>query len=249
MRKLWAVVFLSGTLGILTSFESIGSTQSHLGKHHIASAGVSVSFPRPLANALSFQKVSPESMDATIVASVGEPCRKLHPNKEFESFAHIKFDGKRDATIAHEHSVLGHHDEAIADASDAILLDNGVLDSQPVTNAQYKAFVENTGYKTPAHWIDGKIPEGKEDAPVTHVSYDDAQAYAKWSEKRLPTDNEWMSAADQLSWDLEMPANEWTAAPNNPERAMILNRRNGSFSDVLRDEKNANTTFRLVSPL
>lgn len=250
MRVVCTLGLLLLSTGSLSAIDSIGSNQTHLGKHHLSSAGVSVSFTTPLANALASQYSTPFGDDAPILASIGEPCRKLHPNKEFESFAHIQFDGKRDETIAHEQSILGHsNDEAIAYASNSILLDNGVLDSQPVTNAQYKAFVDDTGQTPPPHWNGGEIPPGKEDAPVTHVSYEDAQNYAKWSQKRLPTDNEWMSAADQLSWDLEMPPNEWTAAPNTPERAMVLNRRNGSFSDVLRDEKNADTTFRLVSPL
>ncbi len=69
------------------------------------------------------------------------------------------------------------------------------IDRYEVTNAQYRLFVRDTGYRTPATWKDGFPQEGRGNYPVLGVSLDDALAYAKWIKKRLPTEIEWERAA------------------------------------------------------
>ena len=65
----------------------------------------------------------------------------------------------------------------------------------PVTNAQYKRFVDATHHRLPEHWINGAIPPGKEDHPVVYVSWYDAWAFCEWAGVRLPEEPEWEKAA------------------------------------------------------
>lgn len=164
--------------------------------------------------------------------------------------------------------------------SHAVKVDSFLLDEHEVTNAEFRAFVEATGYVTTAErpitkeeymrslppgspepdssmllpgslvftptaqavdlndvgqwWrfvlgADWQHPEGpgsdikgKDHYPVVHVSWEDAQAFAKWAGKRLPTEAEWEFAArgglkgQPFPWGTELPqtgkakANIWS---------------------------------------
>ena len=103
------------------------------------------------------------------------------------------------------------------------------VDATPVTNAAYQEFMAAGGYRERSHWSEAGwawLQEAGVDAPkywtrdgdgwmvrrydlttpvepdhpVCHVCYHEAEAYARWAGKRLPTEQEWEAAA---SWDPE----------------------------------------------
>jgi len=75
------------------------------------------------------------------------------------------------------------------------------IDKYPVTNAQFKRFLDATHYAPKdainflRDWKNGTFPPGWENRPVTWVSLEDARAYAAWAGKRLPHEWEWQMAA------------------------------------------------------
>jgi formylglycine-generating enzyme required for sulfatase activity len=80
-------------------------------------------------------------------------------------------------------------------------IDSFWIDKYPVTNAEFKQFMDASHYK-PADatnflkdWKGGTYPAGWEKRPVTWVSLEDARAYAAWAGKRLPHEWEWQYAA------------------------------------------------------
>jgi iron(II)-dependent oxidoreductase len=92
------------------------------------------------------------------------------------------------------------------------------IDRALVTNADYAAFVDAGGYRDrdvwsaqgwgwreaeradrPIFWDRAALPH----APVQHVSFHEAEAYARWAGKRLPTEPEWEKAAKTVAGELE----------------------------------------------
>lgn len=69
------------------------------------------------------------------------------------------------------------------------------IDAYEVTNRKYAEFIKKTGHIPPQNWSGVNFPADSPDNPVLFVSKDDAEAYAKWDHKRLPTEEEWEKAA------------------------------------------------------
>lgn len=126
-----------------------------------------------------------------------------------------------------------HGDEFISypkqDVDSTFNMPSFFMDKYPVTNRQYKTFIDATGYQPTDtvnylhNWIDKKeIPRGMEQFPVVYVSYEDAQAYAKWAGKRLPSEIEWQYAAQTSK------LNEWPWKQQKP-----VTRKNETVNETL----------------
>ena len=94
------------------------------------------------------------------------------------------------------------------------------IDSLPVTNGEYAQFVAETGAEAPLYWEregDGWVDTamGRREPvdpaePVIHVSWHEADAFARWAGKRLPSEHEWEAAHPKL--DAVGQVWEWTAS-------------------------------------
>ena len=91
------------------------------------------------------------------------------------------------------------------------------IDKYPVTNAEYKKFLDSTHYHPKndlnflRDWKDGTFPAGAENQPVPWVAMEDARAYATWAGKRLPHEWEWQYAAQGPDARVYPWGNEWNA--------------------------------------
>ena len=89
------------------------------------------------------------------------------------------------------------------------------IDRTPVTNAQFRAFLDASGWRPRdphnflRHWRDGAPPPGWDDKPVTWVAIEDARAYAAWAGKRLPHEWEWQVAAQGRDGRRYPWGNDW----------------------------------------
>ena len=130
------------------------------------------------------------------------------------------------------------------------------IDTTPVSVGAYRAFVEAGGYdrsqwwsergwtwrcesgrRAPAFWVRdeqswlrrrfGRVEPLPDEEPVQHVCWFEADAYARWAGRRLPSEAEWEKAA---SWDPDTGRSRrfpWGEDPQTAQRANLGQRRYG----------------------
>ena len=103
------------------------------------------------------------------------------------------------------------------------------IDKYPVTNADFKKFLDATHYAPRdahnflKHWTNGTFAAGAANKPVVWISIEDARAYAKWAGKRLPHEWEWQYAAQGSDGRLFPWGNEWKSdAVPAPQKGRAL---------------------------
>lgn len=74
-----------------------------------------------------------------------------------------------------------------------VKIDSFLMDKYEVTNAQYNRFCNETGHRLPEFWRMDIYKSGLDfpNHPVIGVNWYDANKYASWAGKRLPTEAEW----------------------------------------------------------
>ena len=112
------------------------------------------------------------------------------------------------------------------------------IDQYEVTNEEYRQFVEATDYPPP--WNRRQYVPGTGSLPVVNVTWFDAQAYAKWAGKRLPTETEWEYAARGTDRRLYPWGNDIDAS-----RANIAESQFNALADVGRFSK-GNSPFGVL---
>jgi len=124
-----------------------------------------------------------------------------------------------------------------------------LIDAAPVTNAAYLEFMVDGGYREPRLWSEGgrawlaetgagsplyweardgawqrremdRTEPVRPDHPVCHVTWYEAEAFATWAGKRLPTEHEWEAAA---TWDPDAAAKRAFPWGDDPPTALHAN--------------------------
>jgi iron(II)-dependent oxidoreductase len=195
-----------------------------------------------------------ETMLATHQLRAGEPVLSAPPPPLPSRAGSGRQDGPAEVLVPGGPFMMGTDTEpwALDNERPAHLVDVAAfwIDTTPVTNAEYRAFIDDGGYRDPRWWHPsgwtqrrqadltaplfwspdgagwsrrrfGRVEPVPDDEPVLHVSWYEADAYARWAGRRLPTEPEWEKAARYDPATGRSRRYPWGDDDPSPERANL----------------------------
>ena len=191
----------------------------------------------PLGPVYRHDPQGPEPLFQSRAAASDRPCRWLHWAGEGGDGGVVILgrDARPGGPFQFDHEGPAHR----------LWLDPFAIASRLVTNAEYDTFIADGGYQRPELWMSEgwallqargwQTPRYWRDdgleftlaglqprtalAPVRHLSWFEADAYARWAGARLPSEAEWELAQGWFGSDLEQAFGllwQWTASPYRP---------------------------------
>jgi len=190
----------------------------HLLSCHPMLPAYDASFPRPLANPAAMQWISIEDGLHTL----GKPLDQPGFAFDNETPAHQRFVQR--FQIANRLVTCG---EFLA------FIQDGGYDNAELWLSEGRAHVLQDHWRHPLYWLEPQDPRAPAehwqafglngvqaldpDAPVTHLSFHEASAFAQWAGARLPTEFEWETASSHPDMlDLHGQVWQWTRSAYEP---------------------------------
>lgn len=201
------------------------------------------------------------------------PIYKETKRPKFESVSGINWVSFDEGlyTVGHEGGSFGYDNEFPAHKT---YLQNFKMADRLVTNGEFIEFIEDGGYKDPKYWLDEGFATVENEEwewplywvkrngewyhftlsglekldpcePVCHVSFFEADAYARWAGCRLPTEEEWEIAAQNVPMEGNFVEREYY------HPASVDSEKDGlkqMFGDVWQWTKSSNTAYPGFEP-